>query len=89
MSATIVLDKAGRMVLPKSIREQLRLRAGAKLRAEVVGDKLELTEEAAEVKIERRKDGLPVIVGWEGFDAAAAVRETREDYLARQASPKR
>lgn len=87
MSATVVLDKAGRLVLPKPIRDRLHLRAGSKLRLEVVGEKLELTQEATVVKIERRKDGLPVIVGWEGFDAAKAVQEMREDHLDRLAVP--
>ena len=85
MSATLTLDKAGRLVLPKLIRDRLHLRAGAKLRLEVVGEKLELTQEAAEVKIVKRGKRR-VIVGWEGFDAAQAVREAREDYLDRLAA---
>jgi len=88
MSATLTLDKAGRLVLPKLIRERLHLRAGAKLRLEVVGDKLELTQEVAEVKIVKRGKRR-VVVGWEGFDAAIAVREAREDYLDRLAAPSR
>jgi AbrB family looped-hinge helix DNA binding protein len=87
MNATLVMDKAGRLVLPKPIRERMRLRPGARLRVEIVGEKLELTEEVPEVKIVRKKDRLPVIVGWEGFDAATAVREMREDQVSRLDAP--
>jgi AbrB family looped-hinge helix DNA binding protein len=86
MSATIVLDKAGRIVLPKVIRDRLRLSAGAKLRAEVVGDKLELTQEIPDVKLVKRGKRR-VVVGWEGFDAAKAVREMREDQVKRFDAP--
>ena len=83
MTATLTLDSAGRLIIPKPIREKMHLRAGSKLRVEMVGDKLELSNEVTEVKIEKRKDGLPVIIGWEGFDAAQAVRDMREDQVER------
>jgi AbrB family looped-hinge helix DNA binding protein len=83
MTATITIDKAGRLVLPKVMRDKLRLRAGSRLTVDLVGDKIELAEAMPEARIERRKDGLPVVVGWEGFDAAKAVREMRADQVAR------
>jgi AbrB family looped-hinge helix DNA binding protein len=86
MSTTITLDKAGRIVLPKVIRDRLRLSPGAKLRAEVIGDKLELTQEVAEVRLAKRGKRR-VVVGWEGFDAAKAVREMREDQVERLDAP--
>lgn len=89
MTATLTLDKAGRLVLPKPVRDKMHLRAGSRLRLDVLGDKLELTQEVPEVKIVRKKDGLPVVVGWEGFDAAKAVREMREDQVARLDAPSR
>lgn len=79
MSTTAVLDKSGRLVLPKPVRDQLHLRAGSKLRVEVVGDKLELTEEPVPAEFEIRDDGLPVIVGWQGFDAVEAVKLASEN----------
>ena len=88
MNETIVLDKAGRIVLPKPIRDRLHLHAGAKLRVEVIGDRLELTQEAAEVKIAKRGKRR-VVVGWHGFDAAKAVREMREEQLERLEKPSR
>lgn len=87
MIATITLDKAGRIVLPKRIREKMHLHEGSRLRVELSGDTLELTPEAAETRIERAEDGLPVIVGWEGFDAVQAVAEAREEYLERLDTP--
>ena len=63
MTATVTLDKAGRLVLPKPVRDQLHLRAGSKLRLDVTGDRMELTQEVPEVKIVQKKDGLPVVVG--------------------------
>lgn len=87
MIAILTLDKAGRLVLPKPMREKLHLREGAKLKAEIVGDKIELEQEVEEGKIVRSKDGLPVIVGWKGFDAAKAVREMREDQVAKLDAP--
>lgn len=77
MSTTTTLDKAGRLVLPKPIRDRLRLLPGARLRVELSGDIVEITPEAEEPRIEIR-NGLPVIVGGGPFDAVAAVREARE-----------
>ena len=86
MYATLVLDKAGRLVLPKAIRERMHLHAGSKLRIEMVGDTLELSQEAADaqiVKCGKRR----VVVGWEGFDATKAVQEAREEHLDRLEAP--
>jgi AbrB family looped-hinge helix DNA binding protein len=87
MTATLTLDKAGRVVLPKRLRDHLHLHAGSILRAEIVGDKIELAEEASSAQVIHKKDGLPVIIGWEGFDAAKAVRDMREDQVARLTPP--
>jgi AbrB family looped-hinge helix DNA binding protein len=81
MTASVTIDKAGRLVLPKPIRERLHLRTGSQLKAEIVGDKIELSEEIPVAKIVLKKDGLPVVVGWKGFDAARAVREMREEQV--------
>ncbi|HEV7403984.1 MAG TPA: AbrB/MazE/SpoVT family DNA-binding domain-containing protein [Chthoniobacteraceae bacterium] len=89
MKATVKVDKAGRVVIPKSFRERLELDAGSMLKAEIVGDRIVLTEEVPEAKIVRSKEGLPVIVGWEGFDAAVAVREARQRQLDRLDAPSR
>jgi AbrB family looped-hinge helix DNA binding protein len=76
MTATVTLDIAGRFVLPKPVRYQLHLCAGSKLRLDVIGDRMELTLEEPEVKIERREK-LRVVVGWEGFTSSDAASATR------------
>jgi AbrB family looped-hinge helix DNA binding protein len=79
MTATITIDAAGRLVLPKAMRDRLHLRAGARLKADVVADKIELTPEPdADVRIERRGKRL-VIVGGPPFDAGAAIKADREE----------
>jgi hypothetical protein len=57
----------------------MHLQAGSKLRADLVGEKLEISMEVPIAKVKLQKDGLPTIIGWEGFDAAQAVREMREE----------
>ena len=88
MSTTITIGKSGRLVVPKALRDRLHLREGSRLRVDVVEDKLELTREDDEVKIEKRGKRR-VIVGWKGFDAAKAVSEMREEYMDRLAGKHR
>ena len=80
MSTTITVGKAGRIVVPKIMRDRLHLREGSRLRVEVVADKLEFTPEADAVEIVKRGKRR-VVVGWKGFDAAKAVTEMREEYM--------
>ncbi len=88
MTTTLTVDKAGRVVIPKPIREKMHLQEGSRLRVELVGDRLELTHEPSEVQLERR-GRRRVIVGWEGFDAAQAVHDAREDHMERLAVVRR
>lgn len=87
MSAAISIDAAGRFVLPKAMRDRLHLRAGTKLRAEIVADRIELTPEPdSDVRIARRGKRM-VIVDGPAFDARAAIkadREKRDAALARR-----
>lgn len=86
MSTTLVLDKSGRLVLPKPIRDLMRLTAGSKLRVDVVGDKIELSQEVAQAKLVKRGKRR-VVAGWKGFDAAKAVQEARKQHLDRLEFP--
>lgn len=90
MTATISIDKAGRVVLPKAIRERLYLRAGTKLKAEVIADHIELTPESDKVRLVRKGKRLVI----EGFGplsddqivaAIHADREERIEHLSPQA----
>jgi AbrB family looped-hinge helix DNA binding protein len=38
MNATVTMDSSGRLVIPRTIREQLHLRGGSRLNLEVKGD---------------------------------------------------
>ena len=87
MTSTITIDAAGRLVLPKSIREKLSLRAGSKLDVVLVADKVELIPHAEDVRIEKKQGRLVVAGVPEPFDAVAAVkavREERDDRVARR-----
>ena len=88
MTTTLTVDKAGRVVIPKRIREKMHLQEGSRLRVELVGDRLEISHEPDEVQLERQGKRR-VIVGWEGFDAAKAVQEAREEHLERLAGKRR
>jgi AbrB family looped-hinge helix DNA binding protein len=81
VAMTATLDKAGRVVLPKKIREKLHLKTGAAFKIEIVGDKIELEQELPKVRIVRNARGRRVVMGWEGFDAAKAVQENREERM--------
>ena len=88
MSSSITLDHAGRFVLPKSVRERLHLRAGTRMKLEVIADKIELTAEPdANVRVVK-KGGMLVLSGLaENFDAVKAVkaaRDERDEQLARR-----
>lgn len=86
MTATLRLDETGRVLIPQDMRDHLHLAVGSTLKAEVVGERIQLSEEIPEVKIVR-KEGMRVIDGWEGFDAAEAVREARERHIERLITP--
>jgi len=83
---TATMDKSGRLVLPRKIREQLRLTSAVKLNVEVVGDKIQLSEAPVEPTIELRGKRR-VIVGWEGFEAGKAVSEARRKQIGRLEAP--
>jgi len=60
MNATVEIDKAGRIVVPKKLRDDLHLVPGTRLRIERIGDRLTLMPSsiAARLVIE---DGVPLI----------------------------
>lgn len=80
MTSSITLDGAGRLVLPKAVRERLHLRAGAKMKLEVFADKIELTPEPDENVRVMKKGGLLVLTGvGKNFDAVKAIKAAREE----------
>ncbi len=66
MIATVEIDKLGRLVVPKKIREALHLRAGDKLDVELEGDKLTLAPK-------RAGRGLYEKNGWLVYDSGVPM----------------
>ena len=91
MTSTIVLGKAGRLVVPKSVRDLLGLREGTKLKIKASSGKMEVVPEVEEVRVEMR-DGFPVIVGGpprKRGDIVRALKAGRESLEERRAVRRR
>ena len=73
------MDAAGRLVIPKAIREEAELEPGALLRIEIVDGRIEIVPEVRSVRIVT-KGHLRVAVPAEPSEAltAAQVRRTLE-----------
>ena len=76
---TLTMDKAGRIILPKSLRDRLGLHAGSNLDVVETPDGIRLKPVEAE-PLMVKKDGLLVYTGKvpPGFDVVRAVEDDRE-----------
>ncbi len=72
----VAIDAVGRLVIPKSLRDELGLNGPANLELIATDGRLELTVVDVPAHVEER-DGLPVIVSDEPI-APMGVAETRE-----------
>jgi bifunctional DNA-binding transcriptional regulator/antitoxin component of YhaV-PrlF toxin-antitoxin module len=81
MKALITMDKFGRMVLPGPMRKALQISRAAAFKAEIMGNKVELTlvEPERSARLKKRRGLLVVATGGRKFNAAEAVRTMRED----------
>ena len=79
--AITTMDSSGRLVLPKSVRDRLRLGSRAKFRVDVVAERIELTPEPGETARIERRGGRLVVVGTEPVDLGEAFGADREDRL--------
>jgi AbrB family looped-hinge helix DNA binding protein len=80
MSTTVEIDKAGRIVVPKKLRDALHLTPGTRLKVERSGDTLMLEQDLPEPKLEMI-DGLWVMTGGPRLtveDVNAMIDEQRE-----------
>jgi len=80
MSTTVEIDKAGRIVVPKKLRDALHLTPGTRLKVERNGDTLMLEADFPEPRLEMI-DGLWVMTGGRRLtaeDANATINEHRE-----------
>ncbi len=86
MNETIQIDQAGRIVLPKRLRERFRLEGGDMLAVEVRGDAIELRPTKAASGL-RRVNGVLVVTSGgslpSGRDFVAEDREARLQDLMR------
>jgi len=81
METVITMDKFGRIVLPGPMRKALQISSPAAFKAEVMGNKVELTLVAQERRaiLKKRRGLLVVATGGRKFNAADAVRTMREE----------
>jgi bifunctional DNA-binding transcriptional regulator/antitoxin component of YhaV-PrlF toxin-antitoxin module len=81
METVITMDKFGRMVLPGPMRKALQISRPAEFKAEVMGNKVELTLVAPErsAVLRKRRGLLVVSTGGRKFNAAEAVDAMREE----------
>jgi AbrB family looped-hinge helix DNA binding protein len=86
MSVNVQMDSAGRVVLPKKVRERFRLAGGDSLALEIKGEAIQLRPQQTKTRLER-VNGVLVLVSDtplpEGSDLVAASREERLDQVAR------
>jgi AbrB family looped-hinge helix DNA binding protein len=84
MSNTISMDKAGRLVLPKAIREKIGAAGPSRFHIDVVLDRIELVPVAVKSgrSILKKKDGLWVVPATgKPFRAGGAVEADRQDRI--------
>jgi AbrB family looped-hinge helix DNA binding protein len=79
---TLKMDKAGRVILPKPVRDRLGLREGSDIEIEETPEGLMLKPIETRPSM-IKKDGLWVHTGKvpPGFDVVQAIREDREDRI--------
>jgi AbrB family looped-hinge helix DNA binding protein len=80
MNTTVTIDKAGRVVIPKEIRDELRLEPGDSLALESEGERVTLRPVHTNPPLQKER-GVWVFHGGQPLsldDANQIVRETRE-----------
>lgn len=82
MAAMITIDKAGRIVVPRKIREELHLVAGTALCIERSGDQLTLTPASHEARLQI-VNGTPLIFPANSAEHAVLTTEMVKDAVDR------
>lgn len=83
MNAIVEIDKAGRVVVPKKMRDALHLTAGTRLRVEQAGDRLIFETDFPAGKLQMR-DGMWVMVGGTPLPDAEVNALIQQGYEERQ-----
>lgn len=92
MTVEVTIDKFGRILIPKVVREMLSLKAGHQMYLTTNFDKRELIMQVPATNpvqvIERRPSGIPIIHNGEAtqadFDVVELIKRNREEYLERK-----
>lgn len=79
---SITIDSAGRIVLPKAVRESLGIVGRSRVTLEVFGGKAELSVSGTEAAAVRRRNGrvvssAPLPADWDSGEAVARMRHQR------------
>jgi len=78
--ATVEIDKAGRIVVPKHLRDALHLTPGTKLTLERAGDTLVLEPNFPQARLVI-ENGFPVIYPAEGFEDLVLTNDMVNDII--------
>ena len=81
MAKSLAVDRLGRVVLPKALRDRYGLAGGAELELTYTGDGILLTPRRAPSSLTRLKNGFPVLSlpGHSITDLGALILRTREE----------
>lgn len=84
MKATVEIDKAGRIVVPKKLRDELHLVPGTRLKIGRSGDRLVFEPDSPDSKL-ILKDGMLVVSGGpaEEIDIPALIQQGRDERMRR------
>lgn len=77
---TVQIDQAGRLVLPKRVRDSFRLKSGDTLSIDVKGDAIELRPTKSSIRLERI-NGVLVLTGEIPIPSHDLVAESRDERL--------
>ncbi|MSU24863.1 MAG: AbrB/MazE/SpoVT family DNA-binding domain-containing protein [Opitutus sp.] len=83
---TLTIDKTGRVVLPKPVRDQLGLVAGSELQLTATADRITLEPKLPRAALQRRGK-LLVHTGKGSFDIVAEIQRGRDERSRQMAGP--
>ena len=91
MSYTISMDKAGRIVIPKEVRERIGADETTQFDLDIILDRIELTPKKQpgkhKTRLIRKNGRLVIAATGKKFSAAEAIRLDREDRMESLANP--